>query len=355
MEAAQRLFPYFLGGANLYLQNEDRINAAIEAGQILRQRYNRYHLTGNVTRQYHKPVGVTPTIRSSNTTRSIPVKRMWIKKTPVYSKKYRKYLYKWKMMPGRMPRRSRTRRFKRRRISKRARWQARARRQVGEPRNHSSSKTTESLVPGTLVTLASNTPSFQGLINIGATTNNAINDRQRYICNVSGVKLDLAFQNLAGTRGYVNWAIIHPKQGQKPGDDIPFANFFRRYTTTRSVNPDSTSGTGTQRNFTGLSYAVAQINTDDYIVLKRGKFILSPGLATTQQQGLYNYGAATKEKSIWCKIGRQFEFEPNKTEPGDQIYFVCWYANPNAGTDPVPGQLEFRARCIIYFREPRSY
>lgn len=249
------------------------------------------------------------------------------------------------------------RRRRRRLYSKKARWQARARREVGEPRNHSSSKTTESLSPGTTQTIATNTCAFQALIDINTTTTNAINDRQRYICNVSGVKIDVAFENLSIKRLYVNWAVVHPKQGQRPDDIIPMANFFRRYTTTRSVNPDSTEGVTGVRNFTGLSFSVAQINTDDYVVLKRGKFMLTPQgqVSTARQADNYNYGAYSKEKSIWCKLGRQFEFPPGSNFPGDQVYFVCWAADPNAGTDPVAGAVSYRIRAIVYFREPRSF
>lgn len=297
-----------------------------------RTKFNRFYKTnyspvvksGNYTRSFKPSVGTPVTARY----RKMPMRRRVYRKRPL------------------------RRRYRRRRISKKARWQARARREVGEPRNHSSSKTCEAVSPS-VISNKTNTPSFLGLIQIADTSGNSINDRQRYICNVSGVKIDVTFTNLfSDQRIYINWAVVHPKQGQKPSSTpVGMPDFFRRYTTTRSLNPDSTSGTGTTRNWTGMSYSVAAINTDDYVVLKRGKFMLTPGSANG-----YHIGMKTKEKSIWLKLNRQFEFGTGSSEPGDQVYFVSWAAIPNADTDPLPttgNAYSYTLRAINYFREPK--
>lgn len=243
-----------------------------------------------------------------------------------------------RMMRGR-------RRVYRRRYSKRARWQVRARRQVGNPKNYSTSKTTESVLPGLVTTLATKTISPRQLILISGTSSNSISGRQRDMCVISGIKIDLTFKNLLTVRQYVNWAVIHPKQGQTVTQTQ--TDFFRDYTSERAFNADAVTVK------TGLTYSVAQINTDEYVVMKRGKFMLTP-FGNEAQNGLYNYAGNTKEKSIYCKLGRSFYFDDGSASPQDQVWFVCWGANPDEGVTTTPSALSYRLRSVVYWREPRG-
>lgn len=255
----------------------------------------------------------------------------------------------------------RRRRTYRRMMSKRGRWQSRARRMVGNPRNYSTSKTTESINPGStgsanqgrwvdLNALDTKTVRALPLIQISGTASNSINARQRDMCVISGVKIEATFRNNLFQRIYVNWAVIHGKQGQVISDST--ADFFRDYQQERTFDAGGSGHLGK----TGLTSAVAQINTDEFVVLKRGKFMLCPdfGGATRDDLG-YNYGAFTKEKSIWCKLGRSFYFDDGVNQPQDQIFFVVWPAIPEEATaTETADALDFICRAVVYWREPRS-
>lgn len=306
-----------------------RYDAAKEVGAILRQRYNRYYYTGSLKRKYSKPLG------ASNTTAIVRKRSARSRKMPI-SRSYRRRGRR--MMRKRMVRR----------VPRKARWQAKARRMVGNPRNYSTSKTTESQLPGVLTTVATSTVSARGLIQISGTSINSINARQRDTCIINGIRMDLTFENLLNDRIYINWAVIHAKQGQNISSTTP--DFFRSYGSERSFNADASA------TVTGLSYSVAQINTDEFLVLKRGKFMLTPAatLAGDVPPRGYNYGAATKEIKCWMKVGRQFYFDDGSAEPQDQLTFVCWASNPSDGTGTVASAFRYRLRAICYWREPRG-
>lgn len=228
-------------------------------------------------------------------------------------------------------------------------WQARARTKVGNPRNYSTSKTTETNFPSDPITVSTSEVSPRNLIDIGGTSSNQINARQRDTCIVNGIKIHVTFENLLQRRVYVNWAVIHAKQGQVINSVTP--DFFRAYNNERSFNADA-SATVTQ-----LSYSVAQINTDEFVVLKRGKFMLTPN-SFSSPSGLtdkYNYGASTKELSCYLKLGRQFYFDDGSSVPQDQVTWVCWVNDPSEGAgSPTPGAMRYRFRSIAYWREPRG-
>lgn len=260
-----------------------------------------------------------------------------------------------------MMRRRQRSRGRYRKLSRRQ-WQARARRQVGNPKNFSTAKTTECVNPGAPTTgavglgegnftganaVATKTIASVPLIVISGTSSSAIDGRSRDMCVISGIKIDATFESKSADRIYVNWAIVHGKQGQVISPAT--TDFFRSYQNERAFN-------AAHNGFTGLTSSVAQINTDEFVVLKRGKFMLTPGVVATAAAGhYYNYGASTKEKSMWLKLGRSFYFDSGSSQPQDQIYFVCWPAIPGQPASEVTtGILEFRLRSITYWREPRA-
>ena len=237
-------------------------------------------------------------------------------------------------------------------------WKARARRQVGNPRNFSTAKTTESVNPGTTSigpgqgdflgprALTTKTIASSPLIIIQGTSVNNINARQRDMCVVSGVKINASFKNETGVRLYVNWAVVHGKQGQNIS--AATTDFFRDYNQNRTFD-------ASHNGKTGLTSSVAQINTDEFVVMARGKFMLTPVQTASAAIGAYNYGGQTKEKSLYVKLGRSFYFDDSADEPQDQIYFVVWAADPlQAVAVSTDGALGYKLRSITYWREPRG-
>ena len=238
----------------------------------------------------------------------------------------------------------------RRRLTKRQ-WQARARREVANPRNFSTSKTTESVLPGGngfFNLVLQQRVKVVPLITINRGTD--INQRLRDACILSGVKIDATFLNRESYRLFLNWAVIHPKTDENVTETE--ADFFRDYTNERSWNAGDAGKTG-------LSWNNASINTDKFTVLKRGKFLLAPGSQTgAVTQGFYNLKDCEKDVSIWTKISRTITFKDisGGQAPIEQLYFVFWSANSGAAAGNNIGDVGMgvRVKAVCYFREPRS-
>jgi hypothetical protein len=221
-----------------------------------------------------------------------------------------------------------------------SKWQAKARRQVGLPKNYSTSKTTESQIPNEITRLR-HVIFSRALISVGIGT--GINQRLRDSIYVAGIKIDAHF-NLTHTGPcFVNWAVVSARAnvaGNTINANTP--DFFRDYTDERAWNADAA-------NKTGISWANATINTDRFTVLKRGKFLLTP------DGNDYKYGSGQKTMSCYVKLGRMFTFDDAIGGCEDQVHFVTWWADPNGGSffNQFAGGTE-RLRAIMYYRDPKT-
>lgn len=239
-----------------------------------------------------------------------------------------------------------SRRPRGKKLSKRA-WQAKARKQVGVPRNYATSKTQETVFPGDGTLVLRNAMSVTPLLN-GISPGTDINQRMRDTIVISGVKMDVAFQNLDKNRLMVNWAVVHPKQTQLITNSQK--GFFRDYTNQRSWDANSTTKTG-------LSWSMANINTDDYVILKRGKFLLTPGVVDTNTPGTWNSKDSEKEMSHYLKLGRSFTYDTSDTTPviDDPLYFVTWCSWPSSPAGNNLGEgMRYKLKAVVYFRDPKT-
>jgi len=226
-------------------------------------------------------------------------------------------------------------------------WKAKARRMVGLPRNFSTSKTAETIFP-------LNVPVPQKLVWSSSLINLvkgfALNQRLRDSVVVSGVKLHVFAKHRGNIAGNVicNWAVVVTRGNKSFTGEQAFSNiqnFFRDYDADRAWNTDDTAKTG-------LSWAEAKINLDDFIVVHRGKFTLG-ALDSNRSQTL----ESEKMISRWVKLGRSMTFDDAITVPDEQVRFVFWCADRSTGAGgPVVGtpDVDLRVRAITYFREPKS-
>lgn len=255
------------------------------------------------------------------------------------------------MLRGSKSRMSRMRRYgatrykRRSRATSKRKWQARARRQVGAPRNYSSAKTAIGYTATNLNKLNQQL-NVATCMRIGKGTE--INERLRDTCIVSGFRIMFNVRNLNLFATYVNWAVIHPKD-----DSVPSAtttDFFRSYGDERAW-----AANATDKN--GLEWCNAAINSDSYNVLRRGKFLLGP--IPNSVGTLSNTQVKDNEKclDIYVKLGRSVYFPAEAAEqnPFEQCYFVWWMAGPLQanGTGTADGMTE-NTKIVAYFREPRS-
>lgn len=229
-------------------------------------------------------------------------------------------------------------------------WKAAARRQVGLPRGFSTSKTTETIFPVN-VTVPKKSIWLANPIRIAKGA--LLNQRLRDTVVVSGIKLNIHVMNRQITAGNLvcNWAMVVPRANKSltaPPGFGNITNFFRDYGEERAWDTNSI-------NKTGVSWADAKINLDDFVVLTRGKFELS-SVSSTGNPLLeaYNRGNPEKHVSRWIKLGRSITFDGDAIDPDEQIRFVFWCTNRNDNTQLGGEGCDLRVRAICYFREPKT-
>jgi len=223
-------------------------------------------------------------------------------------------------------------------------WKTRARRRVALPRNFASSKTVETVLPNNRDT-ARQIINPQALIFIN--TGSGIENRERDQVYISGIKLNAHFSNNTGERVWVNWAVIYPKRDRVISNQQ--ADFFRDYTDERAWNANNATKQG-------LSWANAEINPDEFVILNRGKFLLAPG-NQTGTGGIYNKNDCLNDIERYIKLGRTFTFDGPIEAVDQQIYFVTWVANSTEGAGfniGVANSMSWKLRAIVYFREPKT-
>lgn len=233
----------------------------------------------------------------------------------------------------------------RRKVSKRV-WQARARRELGSPRNYSTCKTATGYV-ATNVTKPNQQLHVANCIRIPPGTN--INQRIRDAIIVSGVRIQFAARNLNGFTGFLNWAVVCPKDDNAVTQTQQ--DFFRDYTNDRSWN----AGVATK---TGLEWCQAAVNSDRFTVMRRGKVMLGANPSATTLSAISYNRDTEKAMDIYVKLGRTVHFDtqdPKPSTPFENVYFCYWFASPNgqAGLATGDGFLE-STKIITYFREPKT-
>lgn len=237
-----------------------------------------------------------------------------------------------------------TRRAMRRRRIRGKRWKRAARREIGQPRNYSTCKTVETVLPnGT----SSNSQVLQtdALILISQGVN--INQRLREAIFLAGIRLDVYVRHLGTQECVWNWAVVHPKNTQSL--DLSQADFFRDYTDNRSWDANISTKTG-------LTWARAQINSDEFVVMAKGRVRLGPINNGTANANVGDFPASKLFKR-YIKIGRNITFVHGDTStPNEQVFFVCWSADPNAnaGFNTSNAPFEYRMRAVCYFRDPKN-
>lgn len=229
----------------------------------------------------------------------------------------------------------------RKKMSKR-RWQAKARRSVGVPRNYATSKTAVGFETNSEV--VKNQIIFPvSLIRIAKGT--GIDQRLRDTVVVSGVRIQFAWRNIDASSKFINWAVVHPKD--EASISASQVDFFRDYGNNRAWNANAVSKTG-------LEWSHAALNPDKLDILRRGKFMIGGNTGTMSSSPLKD---DIKEVDFYVKLGRSFMFdtEASGTEPYENIYFVYWQADPLASTGGNLGDGTVTSgKVITYFREPKS-
>lgn len=235
---------------------------------------------------------------------------------------------------------------RRRRLSKR-RWQARARKYVGPPRNYANAKTDVSKAAA--VSVPKNCQQLHITPCIAIQSGTDINQRMRNTVNLSGIRIQFACRNISNSPIFLNWAVICARNNGVSNLLQTQSEFFRDYNSTRAWNANDSSKFG-------LEWSNASINPDMFHVLRRGKFLLAGYPSSTSYT--YNVKDSHKEMDIYVKIGRQVNFQDDSDVTGlpiEQVWFVYWGATPlSAAGYATSNQFSEITKVIQYYREPKT-
>lgn len=245
---------------------------------------------------------------------------------------------------------------KRRKVTKSAKaFYKHEREQFGAPAGFDTCKRELTHDPTTIISLNAQFMLPYEVTDISKNT--TINSRIRDTIFLSGVKVWMNATNISesGLTTILNWALISPKNAATVTSTD--TNFFKDYGATRAWNAAAT-------NKTGLSWATAKINLDDFHLFGNGSMTLGSSVevpsATDDTTYLTSSNNLMNKECLlekYIPIGRMVTYA--STACNERIYFVIWSGRPSApaGTtsyNDSTNQTEIRLKCVTYFREPEK-
>jgi len=174
----------------------------------------------------------------------------------------------------------------------------------------------------------------------------ALNQRERNIANVRGIKVCMEVKSLSNEPLYINVAMLAPKDGVNAVDTN---NFFRS-------SDDTARARDFDINLNSNEFHCLAINTDKYTILKHKRMRLIPqGAGTTTTVSLTGY--SYMNLNWWIPLKRQIRWNAGTNQPvSGEVQLVYWadqFHTPT-GTTPVIGEFSVMRRCVAYFKEPKN-
>lgn len=209
-----------------------------------------------------------------------------------------------------------------------------------------TSKTTVIVDEATFSTINDRVLTNLNLANVGHTTINSINGRQRNMINLRGFRICLEIKSIVNEPLYVNIAIVVPRLS----GFVDTSNWFRGNDANRAQAFSNTI-------CTSMEYHCLNINTDKYAVLLHKRYLLSSN-DDYANNGAYkeHRGKNYMNFDRYIKFNKQVRFETNAdTAPEAGVpYLVHWCSRWGEGLNVTQAQsYQVRRRVVTYFREPK--
>lgn len=182
------------------------------------------------------------------------------------------------------------------------------------------------------------------LLNLNHTTINNIDSRQRDIVNVRGIKIVMEARNNLTSPVYFNIAIL----ATKIGSSISNTEFFRDYSTERSINfGDASLG--------GLDYNRLPINTDRYQIMMHKRYRLRGYDLEAGTSYLNAGGVSYMNFTKYLKINKQVRYDGTSAFALTPVFLVFWCSKflDEAPADNTISTMAYSLRTTIFFKEPK--
>lgn len=174
----------------------------------------------------------------------------------------------------------------------------------------------------------------------------AINQRERNVINMRGIKLCMEIKSLCNEPLYINVAVLAPKDGVTA---VSTNDFFRASGATERARDFSITCNSNE-------FHCLPINTDRYTILKHKRLRIIPqGAGTTTTVSLNGFSYANL--NWWIPIKRQIRFNADTGSPvSGEVSLVYWADkfHTAAGTAISTDQFSVMRRAVAYYREPKN-
>lgn len=185
---------------------------------------------------------------------------------------------------------------------------------------------------------------------ISVSKGSAMDQRERNIINVRGIKSEILVKNEFTAPLMLNIAIVSPKADAAITElgVVATKDFFRGYMGKR-YQTFSEALSCIEMHYSG-------INTDIWHVLRHKRYMLGVGAKNSTAYDDPNRPSYRKIK-WYLKVRRQVRFEDDSTVPVDgQMYMVFWCDTfgGTPGLTPQQDVLFWADRQTLYFKNPRN-
>lgn len=171
---------------------------------------------------------------------------------------------------------------------------------------------------------------------------NDIDNRQREVCYLNGVKIAISLMNKSTKP--VHWNVALVMNRKNPTSQPALSEFFRGSGISRGLDFNN----GLNSN----DFRARFINADANVVLMHDRFTLSTATETSYEAG-FKPSFMTYDKFV--PIKRMITYDRDTGNANNRLYLVYWCDEFNTPSGTLPSSLvmEQSTRLITYFKEPK--
>jgi len=215
------------------------------------------------------------------------------------------------------------------------------------PGGNGTAHTTLQTQPGVTIRRDTRTLYVNSLTDISRGGTDQIDERQRNLANVRGLKLNFEVINTSGRVMYWNCALL-VQRNQDHAFPITSQAFFRAYDNSRQQDFSDALGS--------LEFHSLPINVDKYRVLMHKRFRLAEENTNNANEFKSNSGRNYLNYSRYIRLNKQFQFKAGlSTAENANVWLVYWadQFGAEAGSASLSEIFRISENHYCYWREPK--
>lgn len=178
------------------------------------------------------------------------------------------------------------------------------------------------------------------------TQGDAVNERERFIANVRGFKVQLYCRNIINSPICFNYAILAGRS----------KNVISQNDLFRSIQGNIRAGGFDGRS--GMQISWSDINTDEYVCLKHKRVFISEAEPRADQPFNTQFSKSSWwSKELYMPLKRQMRWaSAESTSCNEKVFLVYWVSkiDETEGTDEQVEVAQISHTVTCYFKEPKN-